>query len=74
MTPTWLRSVDIAGVHRVRPPPPLLPIFSLAEPANTSVSLPLQLMKATVLAESSNKLYFFIVSCAPQQCLLTQAR
>jgi hypothetical protein len=31
----------------------LLPFFPLAAPANTLVSLLLQLMKATVLAESS---------------------
>ena len=40
--PTWLLTVDIAGVHRC----------ALATPANTEVSLPLQLMKAAVPAES----------------------
>ena len=34
------------------PPPPLLPIPPLAAPANTEVSLPLQLMKVVVPAES----------------------
>ena len=34
-------------------PHTLLPVSPLAAPANTLVSLPLQLMKATVLAESS---------------------
>ena len=34
------------------PPPPLLPVFPLAAPPNTGVSLPLQLMKAAVPAES----------------------
>ena len=34
------------------PPPPLLPVPPLAELANTEVSLPLQLMKAAVPAES----------------------
>ena len=38
------------------PPPLLLPFSPIAAPANTWVSLRLQLMKATVLAESS--LYF----------------
>ena len=33
-------------------PPPLLPVPPLAAPANTEVSLPLQLMKAAVPAES----------------------
>ena len=37
-------------------------------------SLPLQLMKATVLAESYNNLSIFIVICLLQQCLLTVAR
>ena len=32
--------------------PPLLPVSPLAAPANTEVSLPLQLMKAAVPAES----------------------
>ena len=41
-----------------RPPLPLLPFFPLATPANTLVSLRLQSMKATVLAESS--LYFTV--------------
>ena len=36
--------------------------------------LPLQLMKATVLAESYNYLSIFIVICRLQQCLLTVAR
>ena len=36
-----------------QPPPPLFPDSPLVAPANTSVSLPLQLMKATVLVESS---------------------
>ena len=36
-----------------RPPPPLLPVSPLVAPANTSVGLPLQLMKAIVLAETS---------------------
>ena len=35
------------------PPPPLLPFSPLAALANNLVNLPLQLMKATVLAESS---------------------
>ena len=34
------------------PPPPLLSVSPLAAPANTEVSLPLQLMKATVPSES----------------------
>ena len=34
------------------PPPPLLSVSPLAAPANTEVSLPLQLMKATVPAVS----------------------
>ena len=37
-------------------------------------SLPLLLMKATVLAESYNYLYIFIVICLLQWCLLTVAR
>jgi hypothetical protein len=57
-----------------RPPPLLLPVSPLAEPANTSVSLPLQLMKTTVLAESSNLLSFFIIICAVQRCLRIVAR
>ena len=52
-----------------QPPPPLLTVF----PLNTWVILPLQLMKATVLAESSN-LSIFIVIFLLQQCLLTVAR
>ena len=44
-----------------RPPPPLLPVSALAAPFNTGVSLPLQLMKATVRAESYNISSFFIV-------------
>ena len=41
-----------------RPPSPLLPIFPLAAPANTRVILLLQLMKATVLAESTSYFIF----------------
>ena len=41
-----------------RPPPPLLPFFTLAAPANTLVSLLLHLMKAIVLTESSFILHF----------------
>jgi len=55
------------------PPPPLLPFFPLVAPANTGVSLPLQLMKATVLTESYI-LSIFIVICLLQRCLLTVAR
>ena len=44
-------------------------VYGLTAPANTLVSLPLQLMKVTVLAESSNLLSFFIVICALQRCL-----
>ena len=36
-----------------RPPPPILPFYPLAAPANTLVSLHLQLMKGIMLAESS---------------------
>ena len=46
-----------------RPPPALLPFSLLAAPANTLVSLSLQLMKASVLAESSNNWSAFIVIC-----------
>ena len=35
-----------------RTPPPLLPVSPLAAPTNTGVSLPLQLIKAAVPAES----------------------
>ena len=38
------------------------------------ISLPLQLIKATVLAESSYLLSFFVVICALQQCLQILAR
>ena len=38
------------------PPPPLLPFSPLAAPANTLISIHIQLMKATLLEESS--LYF----------------
>ena len=38
------------------------------------VSLPLQLMKAAVQAESYNISSFFIVIHEPQRCLLTVAR
>ena len=50
-------------------PPPYFP-FPLAAPANTEVSLPLQLMKATVPAESYILLSFFIVICTLQRCQL----
>ena len=58
VTPTWLLFVDIAGVDRLQKKYKMelsarLPVSPLAGPANTSVSLPLQLMKATVLAGSS---------------------
>ena len=43
---------------------PLLPVSPLAAPANTGVSLPLQLMK--VWAESFNYLSTFIVICLLQ--------
>ena len=43
--------LSISG-NLTRPPPPILPFFPIAPPANTLVSLRLQLMKATVLAES----------------------
>ena len=42
----------------------------LAAPANTGISLPLQLMKATVLTESYNILSIFIMICLLQRCLL----
>ena len=38
------------------------------------VSLPLQLMKVTVLAESYNYLPILIMICQLQRCLLTVAR
>ena len=41
-----------------RPPPPLLPVSPLVAPANTLVSLPLKLIKAAVLAESSSFMHF----------------
>ena len=56
------------------PPHPYFPFSPLAAPANTWVSLPLQLMKATVRAESYNNLSIFIVICLLQRCLLTVAR
>ena len=47
------------------PPPPVLPIFPLAAPANISFSLPQELMKATVLAESSTYIHFHRDLSAP---------
>ena len=44
---------SMSGGDLTRPPPPF-PFFPLATPANTWVSLSLQLMNATMLAESSN--------------------
>ena len=41
------------------PPPPILSVSPLAASANTSVSLPFQLMKATVLAEKLLLLIYF---------------
>ena len=41
-----------------RTPPPLFPFFSLVALANTLASLRLQLMKATMLAESSTYFIF----------------
>ena len=63
MALTWLLPVDIAGENPANSrvstsdnltglPPPLLPVHPLAAPANTEVSLPLELMKATVQAEN----------------------
>ena len=52
----WHSSVIDIHSSLTWPPPLLLPFFPLAAPANTLVSLHLQLMKATVLAEST--LYF----------------
>ena len=40
------------------PPPPSFPVSLLVAPASTLVSLPLQLMKATVLAENSSFIHF----------------
>ena len=48
-----------------RPLLPLLPILPLAAPANTLVSLPIQLMKATVLTESSEYIHFHHDLSAP---------
>ena len=48
--------------------------YQLLQLRHCKVSLPLQLMKATVLVESSNKLSFFIVICLLQQCLWKVAR
>ena len=45
-----------------RLPPSLLPFYPLAAPANTLVSLRLQLMKATMLAESSLNFIFSLGS------------
>ena len=45
-------------------PHPYFPFFPLAAPANTGVSLPLQLMKATVLAESYNISFSIVTSPA----------
>ena len=47
-----------------RPPPSLFSVSLLAAPANNLVSLPLQLMKATVLAESFNFIYFHCDVCS----------
>ena len=55
-------------------PHPYFPFSPLAAPANTGVSLPLQLMKVTVLAESYYILSIFIAICLLQRCLLTVAR
>ena len=44
---SWVVSISDS---LTRPPPPLLPVSLLAAPANTLVSLLLQLMIATVLA------------------------
>jgi len=55
-------------------PHPYFPFSPLAAPANTGVSLPLQLMKATVLAESYNISSFFIVIYELKRCLLRVAR
>ena len=49
----------------IQPPPPLLPTSPLAAPANILVSLLLQLMKATVLAESSEYIHFHCDLSAP---------
>ena len=46
----------------------------LTAPANTGISLPVQLMKATVLAESYYISSIFIVIYRLQRCLLTVAR
>jgi hypothetical protein len=55
-------------------PYPYFPFSPLAAPANTGASLPLQLMKATVLAESYHILSTFIAMCRLQRCVLTVAR
>ena len=55
---TYLTTVCLKRL--TRPPPSLLPVSPLVAPANTLVSLLLQLMKVTVLAESSSNLSTFI--------------
>ena len=54
-----------------RPSPPLLPFSFLAGSANSLVSLLLQLMKATVLAESSQSLSFHSDLLKLCRCLQT---
>ena len=58
----WFYNPDNSQVSKfdslTRSPPLLLPVSPIAAAANASVSLPLQLMKVTVLAESSNLLSF----------------
>jgi hypothetical protein len=51
-----------------------LPELSASTVAFISLSLSLQLMKATVLAKSSGNLSTFIVICLLQQCLQTVVR
>ena len=55
-------------------PHPYFPFSPLVAPANTGVSLPLQLMKATVLAESYYISSIFNVIYELQRCLPTVAK